>query len=399
MYRALIADDEEMIREGVAGFLRMDGEIEVVGQAGDGETALELAEQCRPDLLFVDVNMPFLNGLDFIEQLNSRQHDFLTIVITGYDDFEYVQKALRLGVFDYQLKPIMEESFFNMLARAKKRKEEILCTKYQLEENKSILTEKLLNRWLTGHSGAGQPLEQAAALGLRLPDPYAVTVIHPSERESCENLQDRWEEPLLLYAVENIAREVYESFAPVFSCRGKSGDLVLLTAAGTGKQWERAEEELKKLLEQSLSIAVEVGRETGRGISRVPGTYRSVVQNLFRCHSCSALVRSALTYIRENYADEDFSLQKAARCVHVSPQHLSRVFRNEMGTTFLDYVMSIRIRTAEQLLRGDDKIYEIAQKTGYSSQHYFSSAFKKVLGISPADYRKNKRYVEWEDQK
>ena len=119
MYKVLIADDEEIIRRGIAHFLKKDPDIQVVAQAEDGEMALEQAMEYHPDLLFVDINMPFLNGLDFIEKLKTVQPDALILVITGYDDFKYAQKALRLGVFDYLLKPIMEDTFYEALGKAK----------------------------------------------------------------------------------------------------------------------------------------------------------------------------------------------------------------------------------------------------------------------------------------
>ncbi|WP_418452464.1 helix-turn-helix domain-containing protein [Anaerotruncus massiliensis (ex Liu et al. 2021)] len=71
------------------------------------------------------------------------------------------------------------------------------------------------------------------------------------------------------------------------------------------------------------------------------------------------------------------------------PQHLSRLFRHETGVTFVDYLSRVRIRRAVELLAdGELKMYEIAERVGYSSQHYFSSAFKKVLGVSPMEYRR-----------
>ena len=121
MYKALIADDEDIIRRGIAYFLKKDPEIEVVAQAEDGEMALELAAEHLPDLLFVDINMPFLNGLEFIEKLEGILKNAVIIVITGYDDFKYAQKALRLGVFDYLLKPIMENTFYDAVDRAKEQ--------------------------------------------------------------------------------------------------------------------------------------------------------------------------------------------------------------------------------------------------------------------------------------
>lgn len=87
MYKVLIADDEEIICRGIAGFLEKDPEMQVVAQAEDGETALDLAEKFLPDLLFVDINMPFLNGLQFIAKLEGVLKGAIIIIITGYDDF------------------------------------------------------------------------------------------------------------------------------------------------------------------------------------------------------------------------------------------------------------------------------------------------------------------------
>ena len=107
MYKALIADDEEIIRSGLSRLLARDPDLEVAALAEDGEQALELAAERLPDLLLVDINMPFLNGLEFIERLEGVLRGAVIIVITGYDDFSYAQQALRLGVFDYLLKPVM----------------------------------------------------------------------------------------------------------------------------------------------------------------------------------------------------------------------------------------------------------------------------------------------------
>ena len=117
----------------------------------------------------------------------------------------------------------------------------------------------------------------------------------------------------------------------------------------------------------------------------VPGRYcRSNICRGFR-HLQSYPCQGAA-----NFAREEFSLTEAADYTHVSPQHLSRVFRKSTGITFMDYITRVRIRRAIELLRDDDhKMYEIAEAVGYSSQHYFSSAFKKVLGVSPMEYKKS----------
>ncbi len=100
-------------------------------------------------------------------------------------------------------------------------------------------------------------------------------------------------------------------------------------------------------------------------------------------------VKEVIQFIEQNYGREELSLLDAARSIGISPQHLSRLFKKEMGVTFVDYLTKVRIRKSLELLgNGDMKIYEIAEQVGYSTQHYFSSVFKKTLGVSPAEYRK-----------
>lgn len=111
MYKVLIADDEAIIRGGLARFVESDPEFRVVATAEDGRAALALAREHRPDLALVDINMPFINGIALTEQLVAMLPDIVIVIISGYDDFSYAQNALRLGVLDYILKPVMEDDF------------------------------------------------------------------------------------------------------------------------------------------------------------------------------------------------------------------------------------------------------------------------------------------------
>ena len=121
MYKVLIADDEDIIRRGLAGMVSEHPSLQVTAMAEDGEIALEKVKESHPDLMLVDINMPFLDGFEFIEETKKILPEVVIIIITGYDDFEFVQKALQLGAADYVLKPIMEEPFFAVLDKAVSR--------------------------------------------------------------------------------------------------------------------------------------------------------------------------------------------------------------------------------------------------------------------------------------
>src|SRR5271169_4273119 len=92
--------------------------MKVVAEAEDGETALALVKEKKPDILMIDIRMPFLNGLELIEKINEVSRDCIIIVVTGHDEFEYAQRALHLKVFEYVLKPVPRDVLANVLTRA-----------------------------------------------------------------------------------------------------------------------------------------------------------------------------------------------------------------------------------------------------------------------------------------
>ena len=114
MYKVLLAEDEELIRKGLmymVDWLSMD--CVVAGEAANGREGLELIRSLRPDLVITDVRMPFMSGIEMLEQ-TIGEGGYEAIIVSGYEEFEYARKAISLGVTEYLLKPLdMDE-----LARA-----------------------------------------------------------------------------------------------------------------------------------------------------------------------------------------------------------------------------------------------------------------------------------------
>lgn len=104
----------------------------------------------------------------------------------------------------------------------------------------------------------------------------------------------------------------------------------------------------------------------------------------------SKYVMEALTYISEHYNDPDVGVSSIARSLGVSESHLSHVFKKETSYTLSGYLTSYRIHMAMQLLRDCRcRVYEVAEQVGYRDITYFSSTFKKAVGLSPSDYQKS----------
>ena len=105
MYRIVIADDERLIREGLAAIAWQEHGIEVIGVVKNGIEAQELIDSTQLDVLLTDIRMPGIDGLELAEYMRKEKPKAKTILLSGYEEFEYERKAIGLGVFGYILKP------------------------------------------------------------------------------------------------------------------------------------------------------------------------------------------------------------------------------------------------------------------------------------------------------
>ena len=185
-YSLLIADDDEITREGIRKFvLKQFPSIESVWTAKDGIEALEIFEKNHPDLIFTDIAMPRCDGLELIESLHQNGYSPKVVIISAHENFSYAQNAVRLGVGDYLIKPILPSQIKEITA---KLLDEIahhdtfmknineMMNKYQeslpvLQERffHSIIHEKLSEKWI---------LEKACSVDLNLSGKsYTVAVL------------------------------------------------------------------------------------------------------------------------------------------------------------------------------------------------------------------------------
>lgn len=118
MWQVLIMDDEKIIRHGLRKYIQ-DSRLpfEPSGEARNADEALSLIEQSAPDVLLADINMPGLNGLDLVQLAMNRYPDMVVVIISGYDDFKYAQRAVQLHAFDYLLKPVPKSDLNRLLTK------------------------------------------------------------------------------------------------------------------------------------------------------------------------------------------------------------------------------------------------------------------------------------------
>lgn len=118
--KVLIADDQRLMREGLATLLALAGDIDIVAQAGDGNEAIELAKIHRPDVILMDIQMPHLNGVEATKTIRSILPATQIIILTTFDDDEYLLAGLRAGACGYLLKDMPSEQLADAIRSAAK---------------------------------------------------------------------------------------------------------------------------------------------------------------------------------------------------------------------------------------------------------------------------------------
>lgn len=122
MLRVFLAEDESIIRETLRDTVPWaQYGYTFAGEAGDGEMALPLIRQLKPDVLITDIRMPFMDGLALSELVSRECPEMKIVIISGYDDFEYARKAISIGVDRYLLKPITKKALLDVLEELKEK--------------------------------------------------------------------------------------------------------------------------------------------------------------------------------------------------------------------------------------------------------------------------------------
>jgi len=124
MFKVFLVEDEIVVREGIRKNIQWEQYgFSYAGDAPDGELALPLIRQIQPDLLITDIKMPFMDGLALSELVRKELPHTKIVIISGYDDFSYAQHAIRMGVEQYILKPIIKEKMVDLLISLQKKME------------------------------------------------------------------------------------------------------------------------------------------------------------------------------------------------------------------------------------------------------------------------------------
>lgn len=353
MIGAMIVDDEDIFRENLKRTI--DWESLGIGEpveANNGRQALERAGGLSPLIVLCDVKMPGMDGLTLLSTMSDRT-DMRFILISGYDDFSYVQKAIRYGAFDYVLKPVKREELTGVLLRAV-----------------NALSEKI-SRPLPGASKSEAVWERLSR--------YESLMIHYIEQRDISGV----EECIRAYLSdppEPVSPEKYgEAFRALYALAEKSCRLFRLPTSIL----RHDASSLPQLSPLSCSLPI-----FGRIILELTPSNNSEGKKI---------VENVICQMQRNLQAK-WTLELISKRYFINPSYFSQLFKNVTGRNFSAYLTDRRMEKAKALLQQNEayerKLYEIAQLCGYDDEKYFSRIFKKTTGYLPSDYQRTKNDVQ-----
>ena len=411
MIKVFLVDDEIVIREGIrTSFPWEKTEYTLVGEAPDGEIALPMIRDTRPDILITDIRMPFMDGMALCRTVSSQMPWIGIIILSGYDEFEYARQAIQYGVKEYLLKPVTAEELRAALDRVNEKMHSEQLSRQQLARLRSgvqldqqFLKDKLLGALYsedTPETDMRSVVEQLRGMGVNIAaQRYAVIdaafepvqagcdallelsessggIVHTSSaRTGCRIL-------IMGDSDSDTEERAYAFGASAATELERSGCSRI--RIGIGEIVDRPESILASLRSARHIRHVLASQETeGPVILGVREFSDSQGER-----GAAVITAKARLYLSQHFTENSLMLQDVAAAVNMSNSRFSTVFAQECGKTFTEYLTMLRLDRAKELLSGTDRrSSQIALDVGYSDAHYFSYMFKKNVGMTPGEYR------------
>ncbi|SHO51506.1 response regulator transcription factor [Anaerocolumna xylanovorans] len=360
LVKAVIIDDETWTRKVIRqlGYWEEFG-IRIVGEASDGEYGLELIHHMKPEIILVDVNMPLLNGLDLITALRGEGNDACVIFVSGYDNYEFVRSAMKLGALDYLLKPVKQEELNQLLRK---------CV-HTLREKKDVRGENLIGSFLdTAWAGSYYKLRDSLADAMITSD---------------------------MQVMRSILNDIYELIAKNESEPVPKGSMICIyySMLGILQQFIMERQYDAKEIFEGKSTVFVFSKECSfeemySFLTDLYYTAYTRIQELI--HTRNRIdIKQIIEYVKEHYT-EGITLEQAAATFFISKEYLSKIFKTVAGKGFSEYVTSLRMERAKELIVSYKiPIKEVGEMLGYVDQAHFYKTFKKFYGRTPGELKED----------
>ena len=394
MWSVFIADDEPKIRKRLQRLVDEAGDFEVCGEAADGLSALEAVRLQVPDILLVDICMPRLNGLDFIEQLEDAAQDSAIIVVTGHDEFDYARRAVTLPIFDYLLKPVESSHFQSVLFQAaedisgrRKRQSLLQWAENQVMKERRSQVDEFIHAWMRGELSSEEVMLHKKLLHWPQDLTLSFLCVHIDSRLCQIAALELHDHVFFTAAIEKLVQKAFGAARGELSFSDSDGNFFYCLPS----HFEQGQvTDFAKNLQEEMGFLVSVASAMVRtDFAGFVEDLKSLRHSIEMSIGGEQSLERIFAYIDQHYPDKELTLESAAEALSRSPGYVSRLLKRHSGYSFSEFTNRFRVLQSLRLLQeGELLMYEIAEAVGYSSQHYFSRIFRRFTGKAPMDYLK-----------
>lgn len=295
MYRIILVDDEEEVRKGIIRKIQWEKlGFTIVGDAENGEDALEKIEQSEPNVVMTDIRMPYMDGLTLAERIRQKYPSMKILIFSGFDDFEYAQQAIKLNVTEYILKPVNMEELTEILTRVHRNLDEEIEQRRDVDllresyrSSLPLLREMFLNEMVRGNIPEAvirQKLEeyQVDILGARK---WLTAIIDVDTEEVSQTgpLRLHEERELIPISVRNLVEDHLKDFYRFAIFNTSMGITVIAAIDGHNTQTDFTSllDDICKETRRILEVAVTIGIGHGtQQLENVGTSYQSAADAL-----------------------------------------------------------------------------------------------------------------------
>jgi two-component system, response regulator YesN len=355
MYSVMIVDDVEIFRRIFKLAHKWTNEFEVVEEAMDGLDALKKLETNPVDIIFIDIKMPRMNGMELLRIIYERKLCPCVVLLSDYTEYSYARQGMIYGAFDYISKSISEMEFNKLLERIV----HYLTHRHEEEEKLAELQGIAVNYYFSPIDA--KDIARGISQGDTVAAPLIIEMIN-SIREAYYSDENKGL-VVLKNTIDDILNEVmkYYEWLPLYFDMKQFHNFIMIC----GKDWDKISSFIRELTERLLSI----------------------IKRFMPCRD-NAVIKKTCEYILTNIHG-NLSIRLIAERMYISKSHLSEIFRQRVGVTLLEYITSLKMERAKILLREEEKQnYEIALQLGFQDYEYFNKVFKKYSGKTFSLYRK-----------
>lgn len=380
MYKLLLVDDEPLLRKSLVSTIDYNKiGFSVVGEADNGLKGIEAYNKYKPDVIITDVRMDICDGLKMIEEIRKIDNgNCQFIVLSGYNDFEYLKSSISLGVFDYLLKPIKNEELISILSKMKLKLDKNIAAKealLKINDKLRILKNEFIRKIFIGNISPDEASKKFDIFEL----PSSVSSFYSIYAEFVDNTPILPTSDFFNYVYCDIESNIWGFI--VFN------DVNYTFASELSEQNNNSRMGISDISDDITQITV-----SATNSYRAYKNCKADISISFGIQDndikISSFVSQAKQFVKENYS-KNISTKHIAEDFGFSESHFMLLFKKATGTSFSSYLLSYRMEVAIALIQTQRyRIYEICNSVGYRDIKSFRNAFKKYTGLSPVDYKK-----------